>query len=71
MKKHILLPVVLLVYLAFMAYFTYPARSVTGGISYTSYYVTIGVTFVIIIFLAYFLKRQEDNRKKRKEKEKK
>jgi LPXTG-motif cell wall-anchored protein len=54
-----------------MAYFTYPARSDTGGISYTQYYATIGITLLVILFLAYFLKKKEDIRKKRKKKENK
>ncbi|GHT55186.1 hypothetical protein FACS1894145_8310 [Bacteroidia bacterium] len=66
MRRYILLPVVLLIYLAAMAYFTYPGRT-QGGLSYTQYYITLGVTIVIIAALSYFLKKKDDNNKKYKE----
>lgn len=66
MKRYILLPIVLLAYLAIMAYFTYPGRT-QGGLSYTQYYVTISVTIVIIAALSYFLKKKDKNNKKYKE----
>lgn len=66
MKRHILLPVVLLVYLICMAYFAYPGKNPEGGLSYVQYYITIGITLIIIGLLAYFLKRKEDNKKKLK-----
>jgi LPXTG-motif cell wall-anchored protein len=56
MKRHILLPVVLLVYLAFMAYFFYPGKN---SESHTQYYLTIGITLIVIGLLAYFLKKKE------------
>lgn len=64
MKKYILLPIALLIYLAFIAYFSYPGRSVDGGVGYTQYYITIGVTVLIIIALSFFLRKKEQNKKK-------
>jgi phosphotransferase system glucose/maltose/N-acetylglucosamine-specific IIC component len=69
MKRHILLPVVLLIYLAIIAYFTYPSRNISAGeISYTQYYISIGVTLVIIAALFFFLKKKAENERKRKDK---
>ena len=68
-KKHILLPLVLLVYLAFMAYTYYPEKN--PELSYTQYYTIIGVTIVIIIVLSFFLKKKEEHRKKYLDKPKK
>ncbi|MDR2805142.1 MAG: hypothetical protein LBB85_05785 [Dysgonamonadaceae bacterium] len=65
MKRYILLPVVLLVYLACMAYFTFPGKNQGSGLSYTQYYITISITLIVIGLLAYFLKKKEDNKKKR------
>jgi len=62
MKRYILLPLALLVYLAVMAYFTYPGRN--ESLSYTQYYITIGITILILIALSFFLKKKDENRKK-------
>lgn len=64
MKRYILLPVVLLVYLACMAYFTYPGKNPDGGLSYLQYYLTTGITLIVIGLLAYFLKKKEDGKNK-------
>ncbi|MDR0413107.1 MAG: hypothetical protein LBH61_04835 [Dysgonamonadaceae bacterium] len=66
MKRYILLPSVLFIYLACMAYFAYPGKNPEGGLSYIQYYLTIGITLVIIGLLVYFLKKKDDNRKKYK-----
>jgi phosphotransferase system glucose/maltose/N-acetylglucosamine-specific IIC component len=68
MKKYVIIPVALFIYLAFMAYLTWPAKNPAGRLSYTQYYVTIGVTTVIIFILAYFLKKKEENRQKKDKK---
>jgi hypothetical protein len=47
-----------------MAYFAYPAKNPEGGLSYVQYYLTIGVTLIIIGLLAYFLKKKEDKKNK-------
>ena len=65
MKRHILLPIALLIYLAGMAYFFYPGRT-DGSISFTQYYITIGVTLVVIVALSFFLKKKAENKEKRK-----
>lgn len=70
-KKHIWLPLVLLVYLAFMTYYTYPGRHADEGVGYTQYYLTLGITFVLIIALSFFLKKKEENKQKYKNKNKK
>ncbi|MDR3340261.1 MAG: hypothetical protein LBT25_09275 [Candidatus Symbiothrix sp.] len=64
MKKHITVPIALLIYLAAMAYFMHPSRHPGGESDFVRYYITIGVTIVIIIALSYFLKRKEENKKK-------
>lgn len=66
MKRHITVPIALLIYLAAMAYFTHPARHSGGGAGFVRYYITIGVSIAIIIALSYFLKRKEENKKKHK-----
>ena len=65
MKKHFLLPIVLLIYLGAMAYFFYPGRT-DGSIGFTQYYITIGVTLVVIVALSFFLKKKAENKEKRK-----
>jgi len=60
MKRYLITPLALLIYLAFIAYFTYPGR--TPGISYTQYYISIAVTIVIIAALAFFLKKKYKNK---------
>lgn len=64
MKRYILLPAVLLVYLACMAYFTYPGKNPDGALTYVQYYLTISITLIVIGLLAYFLKKKEDKKTK-------
>ncbi|MDL2224510.1 hypothetical protein LJB92_04270 [Bacteroidales bacterium OttesenSCG-928-M06] len=66
-KKHIILPLVLLIYLAFMAYYFYPGKEGNGELSFIQYYITIGVTLVIIIALYFFQKKKDQNKKKYKD----
>jgi hypothetical protein len=66
MKIYILVPLLLLIYLAFIAYFTYPGDN--PELSYTRYSLSIGITVVIIAVLSFFLKKKSD-RKKRWKKE--
>lgn len=72
MKKHYIIPAVLLVYLGGIAVYTYPERK--PDISWMQYGLTIGITFVCIVILAYLLKRREvireDNKRKREENKK-
>ncbi|MCC8145604.1 MAG: hypothetical protein LIO93_04020 [Bacteroidales bacterium] len=67
-KKHILLPLVLLFYLAFMAYYTYPGREGNENLSITQYYITVGITVVVIVALYFFQKKKDENREKYKDK---
>ena len=62
-KRHILIPLVLLIYLAAMAYFNYPGSD-NPELSLKRYYITIGVTLALIISLVFFLKKKEENRRK-------
>lgn len=62
-KKHIIIPAALLIYLGVMAYFTYPGTN-NPELSLTQYWVTVGITLVIIIALTFFIKKKEDNKKK-------
>ena len=62
-KKHIWIPLVLFVYLAAMAYFNYPGPN-NPELSLKQYYITIGITSVLIIALVFFLKKKEEYRKK-------
>ncbi|MDR0427489.1 MAG: hypothetical protein LBH12_02675 [Dysgonamonadaceae bacterium] len=65
MKKHILVPIALLIYLGVMAYFFYPGKT-DGSVSFTQYYITIGITAVIIVALSFFLKKKAENNEKYK-----
>lgn len=65
LKRHIVIPLLLLIYLAVIAYFTHPSKN--SELSYTQYYVTIGITLVILIALSFFLKKKADNEKKWKD----
>ncbi len=58
MKKSILLPALLLVYLAVMAYIGYPAYA-AGDVSAFKFYGVIAVTFVVIVLLHLSLKKRE------------
>jgi hypothetical protein len=56
MKKHIALPLVLLIYLAFMAYTFYPGKN--PELSYTQYYITVGVTLALNYCIAFFSEKE-------------
>lgn len=66
-KKHVALPLVLLIYLAFMAVYTYPGRTGNEELSFTQYYITVGITVLIIIALYFFQKKKDENREKYKQ----
>jgi uncharacterized membrane protein len=67
MKNYILTPSLLVIYLGFMAYHFHPAKN--PELSYTKYYVTIGVTLVFIAASAFFLKKKADRKKRVKSEE--
>jgi len=60
--KYIWIPIVLLIYLGIMAWYTYPARNPTLG--YAQYYITIGITLVVIGGVSYFYKKKADREEK-------
>ncbi len=64
MKKYILIPSVLLAYLAVMSYIGYPSY-VSGAISELYYFGVIGICLVIIIVLYFLIKKREQYRKER------
>ncbi len=64
MKKYILIPSVLLAYLAVMSYIGYPSY-VSGAISALYYFGVIGICLVIIIVLYFLIKKREQYRKER------
>ena len=65
-KRSTILPLVLAVYLAVMAYIGYPEYA-AGKTSALYYFGTIGVTVVILILLHFNLKRRERLRREREE----
>lgn len=66
MKKHIVIPLALLIYLIGIAYLTFPGRNPDLG--YTQYYISLGVTLVVIIGVYLAFKKKEDRAKKDKNK---
>ncbi|MDL2257252.1 hypothetical protein LJC06_03495 [Bacteroidales bacterium OttesenSCG-928-I14] len=66
MKKYIILPVVLLIYLGVIAYFSYPSPE--NGKSFVQYYITIAISVIVCIALGYFLKKKEEKEKANKNK---
>lgn len=65
-KRSTILPLVLAVYLAVMAYIGYPEYA-AGRTSALYYFGTIGVTVVILILLHFNLKRRERLSREREE----
>ena len=57
MKRSIIIPVMLLIYLCIMAYFGWPHYSENGD--YLEQFGIIGLTLVIIICLYFFLRRRD------------
>lgn len=65
-NKSILIPVILLVYLAVMSYIGYPGY-LSGENSPAHYFGTILATLFIIILLHFFIKKREKMRKERED----
>ncbi len=63
-KRSTVLPLVLAVYLAVMAYIGYPEYA-AGHTSALYYFGTIGITVVILVLLHFNLKRRERLRRER------
>lgn len=66
MKKHIVIPVVLLIYLAVMSYIGYPSY-VSGIFSPLYYFGVIGISLGVIVLLYFFIKKREQLRQERKD----
>lgn len=66
MKKHIIIPAILLIYLAVMSYIGYPEYA-NGNFSPLYYFGVIGISLGIIIILFFFIKKREQMRKERKD----
>lgn len=56
-KRHILLPLVLVLYFAGMAVIAYPRYQASGN--WREYYVTIGICLLIVLLLFFILKRRQ------------
>ena len=65
-RRHIIIPLLLLVYLVFMAYFTYPGTD-NPELSLTQYCITIGITLVVIVAAFFFIRKKEENKQKYKD----
>ncbi len=69
LKRAIIMPVALLIYLAAIAIYAWPGRN-PGSISYANYWAIIGVTLACIVALTYLLRKRdkirEENRKDKK-----
>ncbi len=66
-RRSVLMPIALLIYLAAMAVYAWPGRNPNSTLSYTNYWATIGVTLACILALTYFLKRRDKFRNENKE----
>ena len=64
MKRSTVLPLILLIYLAGMAWISLKGVK-SGETSYTTYFLTIAVTLALIVTLHFFLKRCEKLREER------
>ena len=62
-KKHIIIPLALFIYLIAMAIYTYP-KGDNPEVSLTQYYITIGITLVLIVAASYFIKKREEHKQK-------
>ena len=63
-KRSTVLPIILFIYLCFMAWIGYGGLR-RGEVSLTTYIITIVVTLALIITLHFFLKRRERLRDER------
>ncbi len=66
MKRHIIIPAILLVYLAVMSYIGYPEYA-AGRFSALYYFGVIGLSLGIIVLLFFFIKKREQLRQERKD----
>jgi LPXTG-motif cell wall-anchored protein len=56
-KKQSLLPAALLIYMAIMAYISYPRYKASG--KWGEYFAVIGISVVLVVLLFFLLKRKQ------------
>ena len=66
-KKHILLPAILLVYVAILAIVSYPRYKESGD--WNEYYAVIGVSLLLAVLLFFILRRKQKIRERFNKKE--
>ncbi|MGM9870520.1 MAG: hypothetical protein ACI31E_01845 [Muribaculaceae bacterium] len=66
MKKHIIIPAVLLIYLGVMSYIGYPEYK-SGHFTPLYYFGIIGLCLCIIVLLHFFIKKREQLRHERQQ----
>ncbi len=59
-KKHFLFPAVLLIYLAIMAYISYPRYKESGN--WSEYFAVTGISVLLVVALFFLLKRKQQIR---------
>ena len=64
LKRHVVIPLLMLVYLAVMAYI---ARQRLAAGEYLYYFGVIGISLIIIVLLYFVLKKKERLRREREE----
>ena len=61
-KKHFLFPAVLLIYLAIMAYISYPRYKESGN--WNEYFTVTGISVLLVVALFFLLKRKQQIRER-------
>lgn len=61
-KKHFLFPAVLLIYLAIMAYISYPRYKELGN--WNEYFTVTGISVLLVVALFFLLKRKQQIRER-------
>lgn len=56
-KKHVLLPSVLLLYIAVLAYISYPRYQESGN--WKEYYIVLGISILLAVSLFFLLKQKQ------------
>ena len=66
MKRSVILPLILLIYLIGISIYAWPGRN--PEISFMQYGITIAVTLIVIVILFFLLKRRDKLRENMKKK---
>ena len=69
-KRHIGVPAALLLYLIVIAVYAYPKSGRLPEVTYSQWFITIGVTLACIVALYFVLKKREKFRKENNPKRK-